>query len=271
MRAPTKDGAVRGPRSMVVGKQARTLSRQRREAVAAAQRRTRHRTRLLVGGGVLVILGLVVAIVVSLVNAAGGRDDVAADPTGTLVTPAGASAAGALVLGQTTAPVRLEVFLDYMCPFCGRFEHANAADVERLVADGTVRLELHPLSFLDRTSSGTRYSTRAANAVVTVYDRAPDRVLALHRALFAHQPEEGGTGLTSDQIADLARDAGVPADVVTLFDQEIFQPWIARSTEAAFAGGITGTPTVRINGERFDGDLYTAGALAAAIDSAKGR
>jgi protein-disulfide isomerase len=253
-----------------VGKQARTLSRQRREAQAAAQRRARSRHRLLAGGGGLVILGLVVAIVVSLVNAA-GRGEVSSSPSGALVAPAGATAGGALPLGEATAPVRLEVFLDYMCPFCGRFDRANSADMERLVADGTVRLELHVLSFLDKASSGARYSTRAANAVVTVFDRAPDRVLAFNRALFASQPAEGSEGLTDDQIADLARDAGVAADVIALFGQERFQPWIAKSTDAAFAGGITGTPTVRINGERFDGDLYTAGALATAINAAKGR
>jgi len=188
-----------------------------------------------------------------------------------LVVPAGATAAGALPLGAAGAPVRLEVFLDYMCPFCGRFDRANSAEMERLVADGTVRLELHVLSFLDKASAGSRYSTRAANAVVTVFDRAPDRVLAFNRALFAGQPAEGSEGLTDDQIADLAADAGVPADVVALFGRQTFQPWIAKSTDAAFAGGITGTPTVRINGTRFDGDLYTAGALTAAIDAAKGR
>jgi protein-disulfide isomerase len=253
-----------------VSKQARTLSRERREARAAAQRQARKRNRLLAGGGALIIVGLVVAIVVSLVNAA-GRDEAAAGPTKALVAPAGATAAGALALGAATAPVRLEVFLDYMCPFCGRFERANSADVERLVGDGTVRLELHVLSFLDKASSGTRYSTRAANAVVTVFDRAPDRVLAFHRALFSSQPAEGSGGLTDVQIGALARDAGVPPDVVALFGEEIFQPWLVQTTEAAFAGGITGTPTVRINGERFEGDLYTAGPLAAAIDAAKGR
>jgi protein-disulfide isomerase len=207
---------------------------------------------------------------VSLVNAA-GRDEPSAGPSRALVPPAGVTAAGALALGEAGAPVRVEVFLDYMCPFCGRFERANSADIERLVADGTVRLELYVLSFLDKTSSGTRYSTRAANAIVTVFDRAPGRVLAFHQALFANQPEEGSAGLSDDQIAALARDAGVPSEVVAQFHQETFQPWIDQTTEKAFAGGITGTPTVRIDGERFEGDLYTAGALTAAIDAAKER
>lgn len=252
-----------------MGKQARNQSRALRQARAAAQARARRRNRLLAAGGGLVIVGLVVAIVVTLVNA-GGRSDVA-DPGKPVVAPAGATANGALMIGQASAPVRLEVFLDYMCPFCGRFERTNGADVERLVADGTVRLELYPLSFLDRTSAGTRYSTRAANAVATVADRAPDRLLAFHTALFANQPEEGSRGPSDDEIGDLARRAGVPEDVVVTFTEGTFEPWIVKFTEAAFASGISATPTVRINGSVFAGDLYTAGALTKAVAAATGR
>ena len=252
-----------------MSKQARTLSRVRREELAAARRRARNRNRLLAGGGGLIILGLVIAIVVTLVHA--GSRPTAPDSAGkALVRPVAATADGALVLGKASAPVRLQIFLDYMCPYCGRFERANSADVQRLVADGTVRLELHTLSFLDKASSGNRYSTRAANAVVTVFDRAPERVLAFNGALFANQPAEGSTGLSDDQIAALATNAGVPPAVVALFGQEIFQPWILESTDAAFASGITGTPTVRINGRPFQGDLYTAGPLRTAINAAKG-
>jgi protein-disulfide isomerase len=158
-----------------------------------------------------------------------------------------------------------------MCPYCGRFDRANADEIDRMVAAGTVRLEVYPLSFLDKTSNGTRYSTRAANAVATVADRAPDKVLAFTQALFARQPREGSEGLTDAQIADLARSAGVGQDVINTFAARTFEPWIAKFTETAFAGGVTGTPTVKINGTVFKGDLYTAGSLTDAITAAKGQ
>jgi protein-disulfide isomerase len=252
----------------VVGKQARSRSRELRQAREAAQRRSRRRNQLIAGGGGLVILGLVVAIVVGLLNAA-RRPDEADRPSRPLVAPAAATARGSVLIGQASAPVQLEVFLDYMCPFCGKFERANGADIERLIADGTVRLEVYPLSFLDRSSADTRYSTRAANAVVTVADRAPDRLLAFHAALFAHQPKEGGPGLSDDQIGDLARRADVPEAVVSTFSEGTFEPWIAKVTEAAFGNGLSGTPTVKINGKLFQGDLYTAGPLARAVEHAK--
>ena len=98
----------------------------------------------------------------------------------------------------------------------------------------------------------------------------PDKVLAFSTALFGQQPEEGSPGLTDVQIAKLATDAGVPAGIVEGFHEARFQPWIATSTDAAFKSGITGTPTVRINGKDFKGDLYSAGPLTNAIMAAKG-
>jgi protein-disulfide isomerase len=254
-----------------MGSDARRKAREARQAAEAlARKRATQRRRLLVGGGV-VIAGLVIAIVVALVNAAGSSSTPqTALPSGDVVAPANASANGAITLGKADAPVKLEIYLDYMCPYCGRFEKANAAEIERLVADGTVRLEMHPLSFLDKQSAGTQYSTRAANAVVTVADQAPDKVLAFSTVLYGKQPAEGNPGLTDAEIANLATGAGVSAGIASSFHEGKFAPWIATSTDAAFKSGITGTPTVRINGKDFKGDLYSAGPLTSAIMAAKG-
>jgi protein-disulfide isomerase len=216
---------------------------------------------------VVVIVGLLVAIVFTVVKAANNESTARPVASGPVVPPRGAEG-GALVTGQAAAPVKLEVYADYMCPYCGRFERANGAEIARLVGDGTARQYLHPLNFLDQSSNGTRYSSRAANAVATVYDRAPDKLLPFNSALFANQPAEGSDGLSDEKIADLARQAGVPQSVTDTFTQGTFEPWVAASTEAAFAAGLQGTPTVKINGQMFQGDLYTAGPLTEAITAA---
>ncbi len=245
-----------------MGKQARRKSQQnRRAAVAASQLRGRSRNRFLSIGG-FVIVGLVVAIIFVVANA--GKDG----PTGPVTPPANATADGAVTLGQADAPVTVKIYQDYMCPYCGRFDRANGTEIARLVETGTVRLELHLLSFLDEQSEGTRFSTRAANAAATVADRAPSALLPFNRLLYENQPEEGQEGLTDEQIATFAEQAGVPAEVVAAFGDRTFESWIATSTEAAFDSGVTGTPTVMIDGARFTGDLYTVGPLTAAITAA---
>jgi protein-disulfide isomerase len=256
-----------------MGRQARNRSRERRQALAAARRRRRVQRRLFAVGGV-VIAALLVAIGFAVVDAVGDSDaGPGATPasTGPVVVPSAGTAAGAIVEGAANAPVTVAVYLDYLCPYCGRFEKANSAELDRLVANGTVRLELHPLAFLDRLSAGTRYSTRSANAVATVADAAPDKVRAFNRALYERQPAEGGPGLTDDEIAALAAGAGVDAAVTARFRLGTFEPWIAAGTKAAVDDGVSGTPSVRINGRQFTGDLYTAGALTRAIETAVGR
>jgi protein-disulfide isomerase len=251
-----------------MGAQAREKAREARKARELAERQRKQRARAMRIGG-LIIGGLVVAIVVSLIIMTGKGNDPATASDKPLVTPATATANGALVIGQATAPVKLEVYLDYMCPFCGRYDRANSGEIDKLIADGTVRLEMHPLAFLDRMSNGQRYSTRAANAIVTVAEKSPDQLLAFNAALFNNQPHEGTDGLKDADIARLATQVGVPQEVADTFAAGTYEPWLAQSTEAAFDSGITGTPTVKIDGTKFEGDLYTAGPLTEAILAAK--
>lgn len=233
---------------------------------AAADREARLR-RLVAWGGGLVVVGLIAAIVLAVVSARGGGED-ALDAPGEVVVPAGATADGAIPVGQADAPVTVTVYFDYLCPFCGRFEAANGSQLARLVDDGTARLELRPLSFLDGQSDGSAYSSRTANALATVADGAPEQVLAFHEGLFEQQPEEGTAGLTDEQLAEVARDAGVPDAVVARFGDRTHAGWVADVTERAFDAGITGTPAVLLDGAEFDGDLYTAGPLTDAVDAA---
>ncbi|WP_045747386.1 DsbA family protein [Actinoplanes rectilineatus] len=245
-------------------------AKNRREAAQKAVTRARggqRGNRVVMGIGGVVIVALVAAIAVSVTSAMRGSSG---GGGGALVTPAAATGDGGIRVGPEGAATTVAVYLDYMCPYCGKFERANSGDLTALVEDGTTALELHPLSFLDAQSQGNRYSTRAANAVVTVADKDSERVLAFNAALFANQPDEGSAGLDDAAIAELAAGAGVSQAVIDTFGDRIYVPWIEKTTEAAFDGGITGTPTVLINGVKTGVDLYTAGPLREAVIAAAG-
>lgn len=245
----------------------RTRTRAEEQARQLAARQEAERRRQVLRTGAVVVAALVVAIVAAVVMSLSGGDDDAA-PAGEVAVPAAATADGRIAVGQAEAPVSVAVFFDYMCPFCGRFEAANSAALDRLIASGQARLDLRPMSFLDQQSAGARFSTRAANAVATVADGASEQVWAFHRALFSKQPEEGTKGLTDSELADIARGAGVPAEVVARFDDAEFTGWVADVTQKAFDAGITATPTVMVDGHVFTGDLYSEGPLTEAVAAA---
>lgn len=225
-----------------------------------AAREARVRRMITFGGLGVVALVVIGLIVWGVLGAMGGAKQNAGSNK--------ISATYAAVIGKDSAPVTLDVFQDFMCPVCGEYEKANADDVSKLVDDGTVLLRIHPMNFLDESSLGSKYSTRAANAFVTVWKAEPDKALAFNKILYANQPSENTTGLTDDKIAELAAQAGVSQSVIDTFAKQENAQFPTNATNEAYAAGVTGTPTVFINGTKFTGDLFTAGVLTAAIQQA---
>ncbi|QDW64325.1 thioredoxin domain-containing protein [Oerskovia sp. KBS0722] len=177
--------------------------------------------------------------------------------------------------GDPAAPVTIEVYVDYMCPVCGQFEEINGAGLAALRDDGSARVVIHPLAILDRYSQGSQYSTRAAASAAFVADRAPDTFQDFHAGLLAGQPEEGTAGLSDEQIADVARAAGVPADVAAEIADGAasqFAGWVAAATGTATGDPALegprgfGTPTIVIDGERWEGDWTDPQALPRAVE-----
>lgn len=251
----------------------RTYPSQREQASAERLRKVQDETgvgnrrrRTVTTLAVLLMAGLTIAIVLAVVNSIRSNDAPASDSGGS--APANLSATGAIVVGSAKAPTTVEIYFDYMCPACGAFERANGEELTGLVESGDANLELRPISFLDEQSEGTRYSTRAANALATVADEAPESVWTFHRALYAAQPQEGTSGLTDQEIADIALAANVPVGVVDRFTDGDFDGWVADSTQRSFSEGVETTPTVLINGETFTGDPFTLGPLTEAIQAA---
>lgn len=208
----------------------------------------------------LLVAGLVTAVAMAVTGSG--------DPTpGAVAQAKGATKDGAVIVGQVSAPVTVALYYDYMCPACGQFERANGTDLKKFLDDGTIKLELRPLVFLDRASQGTGYSTRTANALYTVAAEAPEFVWAFHASLYEHQPQENTPGLTDEQIAQYATEAGVPADVVAKFAAGTYRGF-AQKVGAAGIEKVQGTPTVYINGAKFEGDVFNTGPLSAAIQAA---
>jgi protein-disulfide isomerase len=159
--------------------------------------------------------------------------------------PAAATPQGdGVVVGD--GPVRIDAFIDFLCPFCRRFELASAPTLADMVADQVASLVYHPMDFLDAAST-TGYSTRAAAASGCAADR--DRFLDYAHALFVNQPPEGGPGLSDAELVRIGRSAGLSdtafADCVSAGTYLDWPPYV---TAVATAAGVSATPTVLVAG-----------------------
>jgi len=62
--------------------------------------------------------------------------------------PAGATPEGdGVVVGD--GPVRVDAFIDFLCPYCRQFELSSGPALAGLVADRLASLVYHPMNFLD--------------------------------------------------------------------------------------------------------------------------
>lgn len=250
------DNSKKNPSAQAANPNSRRQRLRAEQEKAAREARVR---RIITFSGIGVVVLAVIGLVTWGILSNAGKAPQAGD---------GVKATYAAVIGKDTAPVTLDVFQDFICPVCGEFEKANGADVAKLVDAGTVKLRIHPMNFLDDSSLGSKYSTRAANAFVTVWKAEPDKALAFNTLLYQNQPAENTTGLTDAKIAELAKQAGVSQAVIDTFAQLTNADFPTNATNEAYAQGVTGTPTVFVNGTKFGGDLFTTGPLTAAIQQA---
>jgi protein-disulfide isomerase len=167
-------------------------------------------------------------------------------------------------------------YIDYQCPYCLEFERANLSKTAALVASGKATLEIHPVAFLDRSSQGTRYSSRAFNAAACVANYDPDTFLNVTAALYQYQPAEGSTGLTNAQILNVLDKADATSAAISkCVDRETYRDWVTATTADELGGSFAhvantptafeGTPTVFVNGAQYTGSLTDAAAFSAFV------
>ncbi|GAB32401.1 DsbA family protein [Gordonia otitidis] len=169
----------------------------------------------------------------------------------------------------TTPPVTLTVVEDFQCPACRAFETQFSDAMEQIRNNPKVAVDYMPIAFLDRMST-TNYSSRSANASAcvaqsTAGDGNFDTWLKFHNALYAQQPEEGGAGLTNDELNSIAKQAGA-TNLKQCIDDEQFSAFVKDTTQKALDSGVNATPTIKINGNPVQ--LSTPDALIAAVNEA---
>ena len=207
---------------------------------------------------------LVVAAIAWGVSALGGDD--AAD--GPVVEPRNLTSGGVQHPGAAApagAPV-VEVYEDFLCSHCADFEQEHGAWLSDRAERGEIVLRFMPMTILDGTAD-TGPAHDAMNAAFCVADeQGAEAFWSMKSALFAAGYASGDEEPSDGALAALAQDAGVPGAEPCIEDGT-FVPWLNEARETARERGVTGTPSVYVDGEKLDDVAKVRSAVEDALAS----
>jgi protein-disulfide isomerase len=234
----------------------RQQSKSERAQALMREQQRKERTRNL-----LVVAAVVVAI--AIIAGVGFFISSNKDKTGGTVTssgtPSNLSGTYNVVIGKPSAPTTIKAYEDLQCPICKGFEALTGKQTQAAIDAGKVKVDYHMVAFLDRSSS-TNYSSRALNAAMAVLSTAgPDAFMKFRTIAFDNQPAEGTAGEPDSTLVDWAVQAGATESKVTpLIDGNVYHQWVVNATDQMSKDGVTGTPTIFINGKNLGSNTQAA-------------
>jgi protein-disulfide isomerase len=187
--------------------------------------------------------------------------------SGTAATPTYTASLSGAVVTVGSGPVVVDVYEDYLCPICERFEERYGSDLTTALNNNQITVRYHSIAILDNLTTPAGYSTRAANAALCSV--AAGIFPAYHKQLFDSQPAERSAGLTDAELIALGTDLGAQGDFAGCVNGATNAGAITSETEQASStaalqtDGQFGTPTVAIGGKKID--LNDSGWLENAI------
>ena len=176
---------------------------------------------------------------------------------------------GGVLVGDKNAPVTITEYGDFQCPVCGELHQLWEPTLEQLVQQGKVKFDFVGLEYLDR---GTTESLRSASAAMCAADAG--KFLDYYNALYNGQSRTENSGfLTNEQLQNFGRSVGItdPA-FARCVSAGRYKGWVTKNTDAASQRGVTGTPTVLVNGKVISNSVAADPArLTDAVNQAAGQ
>ena len=147
-------------------------------------------------------------------------------------------------LGSAAAPVTIEVWADYQCPYCRLETIVFGGSMERTyVLPGLARIVYRDFAFLGQESTDAAVAARCAGR------QDPGAYWRYHDLLFASQQGENQGAFSRANLLSLA---GIAALDATSFSACLDDPAVAKAvadeTAQGRAAGVVSTPTLRVSG-----------------------
>ena len=168
--------------------------------------------------------------------------------------PVGFTEEGFPYRGDPEAPVVLEEFSDYLCPFCGRhYNETLPTLLENYVAEGQVQYVFRDMPLVSLHPN----APIGHRAAICAGQQGADLYWQLHDQLFASQNQWASVPEPITYVTALAEDAGVEMDAfeTCMADPQI-ETQINEGVAAGQALGFTGTPSFRFTSSE-SGESFT--------------
>jgi len=156
------------------------------------------------------------------------------------------TANGSAISFENGAATTIDVWEDSQCPVCKLFEDANGAYIESLIREKKANVRYHVLSFLGDES------VRAANASFCAADEG--QYLDFQKAIYAVQSTVENSGFWSNEtLVEMGKKIGITS---TKFEDCVTKgskvDLVQANSESMSKFGVQGTPTVFINGKKWE-------------------
>jgi protein-disulfide isomerase len=154
-------------------------------------------------------------------------------------------------MGQAEAPITIMLFSDFQCPGCGFLARSVEEQlIEAFVNTGQARLEYRHYLIVDQLVGGTE-SREAAEASECASEQG--QFWNYHNMLFGNQQGEGRGAFAERRLKALAEATGLDlAAFNACFDSNRYASEVQADHTLGVQSGVSGTPTVFINGYRMD-------------------
>jgi len=162
--------------------------------------------------------------------------------------------------GKVDAPVVMVIYSDFACPYCTQFAQKVEPELDKLVKQGTLRVEWRDLAQISETSPLAAQAGRAAAKQGKFWE--------FHDAVYAAADPQGHPTYTEDSLVAFAKKAGVPdlkkfrADMTAAETVKA----VSESTNHVHSIGIQGTPFM-IVGETYISGYKDADYMTAVVKS----
>ena len=189
-------------------------------------------------------------------------------PSG-IPVPGGVDGSGAILVGNPDASNVVEVYVDYQCPYCQRWEQEIGEVLAQRAQDpnSDLLIKQYNLAFLGETSptlDPPGSSARAASAALCVLEgEGPESFAAFNASIFAiADSNRSSVQFQTPELSQLAADSGASVDTISCIDDERHVTFVALATQNGFARGVQGTPTVIVNGRTLEGTFEDSELLS---------